>query len=590
MVNPLISWQDCAVFAFSLLLSVGTGIYHAIHSYLLLKNNNVERRTAKDEYMMGGRKLPKLPVALSLLTTFLSGILMLGVPAEMFQRGAHIWLNFVIGAVSSLITVLVFLPVFYKLKCTCIHEYFIHRYNSKLLRQSFSVIFLFFTVVYMAVVIYAPSVAMSSVLGIDKWMLILTFGFTATAYTTIGGLKAVVWTDALQAVMMYGGVFVLIFKGLLHPQVGGLNRVLSIAYDSGRIDDLFRFSPTIAQYNSFWINVFGGTVTWLASFGVNQLAIQRYNSLPALSDAKSIVYSTLIPFIVLCSIVAFVGFIALAYFYNCNPLETGEIADKDHLTILFALEILSSTPGLFGLYIACIMSATLSTLSSGINSSAAAIYEDFVQYKVDGSISDKAETTINKLLVLGVGVLSTLLAFAAGPLGGTLTVCISVMGAVSGPMVAIFVIAMFFPKAGIKSTFLSFAISNFIMICIYIFSYYEQPYAHLLFPTNTTIEGCGHDKFNIQPQPPYDAHFGDPKSTYMGRISTYAYAGLGFVINIVLGVILGYVLKEQPLKNIEHLTFKGRHLPMPYSEDRLPQSLENEKLVVKIKKTKRSSH
>lgn len=77
--------------------------------------------------MMGGRKLPKFPVALSLLTTFLSGILMLGVPAEMFQRGAHIWLNFSIGAVSSLITVLVFLPVFYKLKCTCIHEYFIHR-------------------------------------------------------------------------------------------------------------------------------------------------------------------------------------------------------------------------------------------------------------------------------------------------------------------------------------------------------------------------------------------------------------------------------------------------------------------------------
>lgn len=87
--------------------------------------------------------------------------------------------------------------------------------------------------------------------------------------------------------------------------------------------------------------MFGGTITWLASFGVNQLAIQRYNSLPALSDAKTIVYSTLIPFIILCSIVAFVGFIALAYFYNCNPLETGEIVDKDHLTILFALEILS---------------------------------------------------------------------------------------------------------------------------------------------------------------------------------------------------------------------------------------------------------
>lgn len=100
-------------------------------SHFLLKNHNVDTRTAKDEYMLGGRKLPKLPVALSLLTTFLSGILMLGVPAEMFQRGAQIWMNFSIGAVSSLVTVLVFLPVFYKLKCTCLHEYFIHRYFIK---------------------------------------------------------------------------------------------------------------------------------------------------------------------------------------------------------------------------------------------------------------------------------------------------------------------------------------------------------------------------------------------------------------------------------------------------------------------------
>lgn len=204
------------------------------------------------------------------------------------------------------------------------------------------------------------------------------------------------------------------------------------------------------------------------------------------------------------------------------------------------------------------MSATFSTLSSGINSSAAAIYEDFIQYKVGNSISDSAETTINKLLVLAVGLLSTLLAFTAGPLGGTLTVCISVMGAVSGPMVGIFVIALFFPKAGTKSTFLSFAFSNFIMICIYIFSYFEKPYTHLLFPTNTTIEGCGHDKFYIQSQPLYDAHFGNPNTTYLSRISTYAYAGLGFVINIILGISFSYILKEEPLKNIEHLTFKGR--------------------------------
>uniref|UniRef100_A0A183G1B6 G_PROTEIN_RECEP_F1_2 domain-containing protein n=1 Tax=Heligmosomoides polygyrus TaxID=6339 RepID=A0A183G1B6_HELPZ len=96
--------------------------------------------------------------------------------------------------------------------------------------------------------------------------------------------------------------------------------------------------------NYFWINIISGTITWLASFGVNQLAIQRYASLPTLRHAQvgthNIIYCTLIPFLILCSIVAFVGFIALAYFYNCNPVETGLIKETDHITILFARDIL----------------------------------------------------------------------------------------------------------------------------------------------------------------------------------------------------------------------------------------------------------
>uniref|UniRef100_A0A7E4ZUG2 Sodium-coupled monocarboxylate transporter 2 n=1 Tax=Panagrellus redivivus TaxID=6233 RepID=A0A7E4ZUG2_PANRE len=574
MVHELIHWQDFAIFAFSLLLSVGTGVYHAVRSHFLIKNGGTDSTTAKDEYMLGGRKLPKLPVALSLLTTFLSGILMLGVPAEMFQRGSHIWLNFVIGAASSAVTALVFLPFFYKMHSTCLHTFFIHRFKSKLLRQSFSLIFLFFTVVYMSVVIYAPSVALSSVLGIEKWMLILTFGLTTTAYTTIGGLKAVVWTDAIQAIMMYTGVIALIVKSLNHPQVGGLERVLSIAWDTNRITDLFQVSPTVAQHNSLWINIFSGTITWLASFGVNQLAIQRYSSLPTLGDAKTIIYTTIFPFIILCSIVSFVGFLALAYFYNCNPLETGQITDKDHLTVLFALNVLSSTPGLFGLYMAAILSATLSTLSSGINSSAAAIYEDFVQYNLE-NVSDSASTTINRILVLTVGILSTVLAFCAGPLGGTLTVCISVMGAVSGPMVAIFVIALFWPQAGVKSTFISFVSSNLIMIFVYIFNYFETPYSELYMPTNTTAIGCGHSNFSIHIPPDYDAHFGRPGTTFLSRISTYGYSGCGFVIMMAIGVPLIYILKEEPIKNIDHFTWKGRHLPMPDNEAPLPGELKN---------------
>ncbi|CAB3406637.1 unnamed protein product [Caenorhabditis bovis] len=546
-----LSWLDYAIFAASICLSLATGVYHAIRSRRLLRRGGA--RTAKEEYLMGGRELPSIPVALSLLTTFLSGILMLGVPAEMFQRGAQIWLNFAIGVSSSLITCFVFLPVFHKMRSTCLHEYFIHRYNSILIRRLFSALFLSFTIVYMSVVVYAPSVALSPVLQINKWYLVL--------------VSPVVWTDSLQAILMYTGVFTLIYKGLMHPRVGGLSRVMDIAWRSGRIAELVRIDWRIDQYNSLWINLFSGTIVWLASFGVNQLAIQRYASLPTLNQAQNIILYTLAPFAVLCSIVAFVGFIALAYFYNCNPIESGEIVEVDHITILFARDILQPTPGLFGLYVSCIMSATLSTLSSGMNSMAAAIYEDFLKSRLDGKITDTNATRLNKVICLICGVLSTSLAFYAESLGGILRICISIMGAMSGPMVAIFALALFFPNSGATSCLVSFVASNVVCLVICIANYVQDPYRELFLPTNTTAEGCGHSNFTLRRPPAYDAHYGDPTTLFISRISTFSYAGVGFVLMIAIGWLVSLLEKSDasPPEKIRHLTFAGRNDPWPES-------------------------
>ncbi|CAI4227779.1 unnamed protein product [Auanema sp. JU1783] len=573
--SPL-SWLDYAIFASSLLLSIGTGVYHAIKSQILLSSGAV-KTSEKDEYLMGGRKMPSLPVALSLLTTFLSGILMLGVPAEMFQRGSQIWLNFVIGVASSICTCLIFLPVFHKMKCTCLHEYFIHRYNSILIRQLFSMLFLAFTIVYMSVVIYAPSVALSPVLKIDKTYLILIFGLCTTLYTCIGGLKAVVWTDSLQAVLMYGGVFAIIYKGLSHPRVGGFSRVWEIAKVSGRLDELNRFDWRIDQYNSTWINLFAGTITWLASFGVNQLAIQRYSSLPSLKNAQNIIYYTLIPFVVLVSTVTFIGLIVLAYFYDCNPLETQQIRETDHITILFAKNVLQPTPGLFGLYVSSIMSATLSTLSSGMNSMAAAVYEDFLKHKFDGKITDRQATRLNKAIVIFGGLLSTGLAFSAESLGGILRVCISVMGAMSGPMVAIFVLAMFVPRSGFWSCFISFVVSNTIMFIICLANYIQDPYSQYFLPTNSTISGCGAANFTIRQEPTFDGHYGDPSSWFISRISTYGYSGVGFVIMMVIGVSISFFEKKTDTSKIYHLTYYGRNEPWPEKQHEFDHFLLEDK-------------
>ncbi|PIO56789.1 hypothetical protein TELCIR_21810, partial [Teladorsagia circumcincta] len=116
---------------------------------------------------------------------------------------------------------------------------------------------------------------------------------------------------------------------------------------------------------------------------------------------------------------------------------------------------------------------------------AAAIYEDFLKQKLDGKITDHQATFLNKAIVVACGVSSTVLAFAADPLGGILRVCVSVMGALSGPMVAIFVLAMFFPRSGFWSCIVSFVVSNIIMIIICIANYVEDPYRDLFLPTNS---------------------------------------------------------------------------------------------------------
>uniref|UniRef100_A0AC34FCG8 Uncharacterized protein n=1 Tax=Panagrolaimus sp. ES5 TaxID=591445 RepID=A0AC34FCG8_9BILA len=134
------------------------GVYHAIAAKLRTVSHS---QTA--EFLTGGRKLPIIPVCLSLLTTFISEI----------------------------------------------------RYDSVILRRIGSALFLVSTLFYMAVVMYAPSVALVGVTDVPLWPFILAVGAVSTVYTAIGGIKAVIWTDTLQAGFMYVGLGTLIIKGTI---------------------------------------------------------------------------------------------------------------------------------------------------------------------------------------------------------------------------------------------------------------------------------------------------------------------------------------------------------------------------------------
>ncbi|TKR96431.1 hypothetical protein L596_010446 [Steinernema carpocapsae] len=206
---------DYLLFGAFMCISVGVGLYYAILDKL---KKPMEKKKTTDEYLMGGRSMSFLPVVLSLVTTFMSGITLFGIPAEIYEHGAVLMLQYLTMPLAIIVLGYIFIPIFYNLGSVSIYEYLEIRFHSAFLRRLCAGMFVLNTVMYMGVVIYAPAVALSGVTNIDTWILILLVGVSSTLYTTLGGLKAVVWTDALQAGVMYAGMGIIIVKGTVHPK------------------------------------------------------------------------------------------------------------------------------------------------------------------------------------------------------------------------------------------------------------------------------------------------------------------------------------------------------------------------------------
>ncbi len=115
----------------------------------------------------------------------------------------------------------------------------------------------------------------------------------------------IVFTDTLQAVFMYGGVLMVIIKGSMDS--GGFRRVFEIATNSGRVAPLGYVDPNPLQYMSIWITIFGGTSFWFSLYGLNQMAIQRYCSLPSLRHAQIVIGITAPAYIILGSLCCLIG-------------------------------------------------------------------------------------------------------------------------------------------------------------------------------------------------------------------------------------------------------------------------------------------
>nr|XP_045364156.1 sodium/iodide cotransporter isoform X2 [Camelus bactrianus] len=307
---------DYGVFALMLLVSTGIGLWVGLA--------RGGQRSA-EEFFTGGRRLTALPVGLSLAASFMSAVQVLGVPAEAYRYGLKFLWMCLGQLLNSLLTALFFLPVFYRLGLTSTYQYLELRF-SRAVRLCGTLQYLVATTLYTGIVIYAPALILNQVTGLDIWASLLSTGAICTFYTTVGGMKAVIWTDVFQVLVMLTGFWVILVRGTM--LMGGPEQVLELAKNHSRINPMdFDLDPR-SRY-TFWTFVVGGTLVWLSMYGVNQAQVQRYVACRTEKQAKlALLVNQLGLFLIVFSATA-CGIIMFTLYIDCDPLLAGRISAPD---------------------------------------------------------------------------------------------------------------------------------------------------------------------------------------------------------------------------------------------------------------------
>ncbi|KAA8580000.1 sodium-coupled monocarboxylate transporter 1 [Etheostoma spectabile] len=475
---------DYVVFAVMLLVSAAVGVYYAWAD---------RGQQSSGDFLMGGRRLTALPVSLSLTASFMSAITVLSNPAEVYRYGANIGFYGLAYVMTMVITSEVFLPVFYRLAITSTYEYLELRF-SRATRLLGTVLFIVQTILYTGIVIYAPALALHQVTGMDLWSAVFSTGVVCTFYCTMGGLKAVVWTDVFQLGVMFAGFLSVIIRSVVVQ--GGVLPIISDSEQGGRLN-FWDFDTNPLRRHTFWTITIGGTFVWVSIYGINQAQVQRYISCKSITHARLSLYINLLGMwaILLCSVFAGMGLFSI--YKNCDPWTAGRVNAPDQLMPYLVMDILGDYPGLPGLFVAAAYSGSLSTVSSSINALAAVTVEDLI--KPYTNISEKHLSWMAKGLSLIYGVLCIGMAGLASLMGGILQAAISIFGIIGGPLLAVFTLGILCPFANSKGALSGLVSGLGVALWVGIGAQIYPPPPEMSRPLSLTTEGCNlttTDRFN----------------------------------------------------------------------------------------------
>lgn len=418
---------------------------------LLLGYYFMRRESGSEDFFKGGNRIPWWAAGISIFATMLSAITYMSIPAKAYMTDWTYYPMQICILLVSFPVIKYFLPFFRRLNVTTAYEYLEHRF-SYAIRLMASVLFIVFMVARMALVLFLPSLAMTAVTGIDIYVCIVVMAVVTIIYCTMGGVEAVVWGDVVQGIILVGGAF-LAAVYLIYNTGGGVSDFFHIA----GMNDKFRLFDWSFDYRTatFWVVILGGLANNIISYTSDQTVIQRYlTTKDEHSAARSILTNGTMSVVV--TIAFFTIGTGLYTFYQTHPTATDLTMQKTDA--IFPFFMMSQLPaGIAGLLIAAVFAATMSTISSNINSISTAFTVD-IWKKAHPTISDAATVRTARLTGIVSGLIGMLIAILMATMNiqSLLDYFNTILGLLSGAVGALFIMGIFFPRIGARAAFVGF--------------------------------------------------------------------------------------------------------------------------------------
>ena len=414
-----------------------------------------KKESTTEDYFLGGRKMPWLSVMISIYATSLSALTFIGVPGAAFE-GDFVYLQLAIGDLAGRVLVsTLLLSAYYKSQVTTIYEFLGKRFGPRS-RDAGTGFFMLTRLLASGVRLAGCAIALSVVFDIPLNSAIILIAVVAFIYTTLGGIKAVIWTDALQFFLLLGGAIVTLFF-IWSAMPGGFSEFFQIGSEFGKFK-VFHVSAS-PSHPEFFLNfnnpnalaagLLFGCFTTFAVLGTDQDLVQRMLTCDHVRKGqKALLWTAALNFPITLLFLG-VGAALFAY-YKVSPdtAVDGFIATHhtDYIFPHFIKTVL--TPGLRGLLIAALLAAAMSSLDSALNALSSTFYIDIYKRYIRPETTEKHAVTISRYSVIIFAAVLALVAMQCGKTESVLWLGFRIFGYTYGAMIGVFLIAVLTDRRG----------------------------------------------------------------------------------------------------------------------------------------------